>query len=77
MTPGLDEYRHQTFNHLVFDRLRAVQLEVEFLAAYLRQNNKAQNLDGTFPLDREIRALDKCSRILFDDVYHSLRGKWL
>ena len=77
MNHSLDEYRHQTFNHLVFDRLRAVQLEVEFLAAYLRQNNKSQNLDGTFPLDREIRALDKCSSILFDEVYHSLRGKWL
>ena len=78
MTPCLpDEYRHQTYNHLVFDRIRAIQLEVEFLASYLRQNNKVQNLDGAYPLDFEIRALDKCSRILFDEVYHPLRCKWI
>lgn len=73
--PMWDPYRHQTFNHLFFDRIRAVQLEVEFMMAYLEKEESGRI--GGAGLKREIAALRKVSSLLFDDVYSPIREQWI
>lgn len=68
-------YHHQTWNHLFFDRLRAVQLEIRFMQSYLQEEESGRI--GGAGLSSEIAALSKCGDILFTDVYQSIRGKWL
>lgn len=68
-------YQHQTYNHLFFDRIRAVQLEVVFLRSYLVIEENSRS--GGAGLAGEIQALDSCSALLFDAVYKPLRSKWL
>lgn len=36
-------YQHQTWNHLFFDRIRAVQIEVEFMQAYLLKEENSRS----------------------------------
>lgn len=67
-------YQHQTYNHLIFDRIRSVQLEVELLKAYLEQDEFSRI--GGAGLKDEIDVLAFVSHLLFDDVYHTLRKKW-
>lgn len=68
-------YVHQTYNHLFFDRVRAVQFEVDLLKAYLVDEENSRV--GGAGLSSEISALNSVSTILFDDVYHSIRQKWM
>ena len=68
-------YQHQTWNHLVFDRIRAVQLEVRLLQSYLVEEESSRI--GGAGLSGQIKALERCSSLLFDGVYMPLRDKWL
>lgn len=68
-------YQHQTWNHLFFDRIRAVQLEIRLMQSYLAEE-EASRIGGA-GLSRQIKALERCSSILFDGVYMPLRDKWL
>ena len=68
-------YQHQTSNHLFFDRVRSLQFEVDLLCSYLKREEEGRN--GGAGLASEIKALEKVSSILFDDVYMSIREKWL
>lgn len=68
-------YQHQTSNHLFFDRVRSLQFEVDLLCSYLKREEEGRI--GGAGLASEIKALDKVSSILFDDVYMSIREKWL
>lgn len=68
-------YQHQTLNHLFFDRIREVQLEVEFMKSYLLREEEGRI--GGAGLKGEIRALDRVSLLLFDEVYKPIRDKWL
>lgn len=70
----MGKYQHQSWNHLVFDKVRSIQLDIEFLKAYLMANDFA-SADPRH--QSEIQALQECSTLLFDDVYKSLREKWL
>ena len=70
-----NSYQHQTWNHLFFDRVREVQLEVELLKAYLQQEESGRI--GGAGLKREIFALSRVSSLLFDGVYKPIREKWL
>lgn len=68
-------YQHQTWNHLFFDRIRAVQLEVEFMQAYLLKEENSRS--GGAGLKGEIKALGHISNVLFNQVYKPIREKWL
>lgn len=68
-------YQHQIYNHLFFDRIRAVQLEVEFMKAYLEREESSRI--GGAGLKREISTLEKISSLLFDGVYKPIREKWV
>lgn len=68
-------YQHQTSNHLFFDRVRSLQFEVDLLCSYLKREEEGRI--GGAGLSFEIEALENVSRVLFDDVYKSLREKWL
>lgn len=68
-------YQHQTSNHLFFDKVRSLQFEVDLLCSYLKREEEGRI--GGAGLDSEIEALEKVSCVLFDDVYKSLREKWL
>ena len=68
-------YQHQTSNHLFFDRVRSLQFEVDLLCSYLKREEDGRI--GGAGLASEIKALEKVSSILFDDVYMSIREKWL
>lgn len=68
-------YSHQTTNHLIFDRIREVQLEVDLLRSYL-QCEETGRIGGA-GLKHEISVLADVSTSLFDDVYMPLREKWL
>lgn len=68
-------YQHQTINHLIFDRIREVQIEVDLLRAYLQCEETGRV--GGAGLKHEISALTDVSNLLFDDVYMLLREKWL
>ena len=68
-------YQHQTSNHLFFDRVRAVQFEVELLKTYLEAEEHGR--DGGAGLAHEIKTLSDVSALLFDEVYLSIRKKWL
>ena len=67
-------YQHQTINHLIFDRVREIQLEVDLLRAYL-QCEEVGRIGGA-GLKHEISVLTDVSISLFDDVYKPLREKW-
>lgn len=67
-------YVHKTTNHLVFDRIRQIQLDVDFLCSYL-QREEASRVSGA-GLSSEIKALMRVHNLLFEDVYQSLRSKW-
>lgn len=67
-------YQHQTVNHLIFDRIRSVQLEVDLLRAYLTEEENSRI--GGAGLKSEINALSRASTLLFDRVYMPLREKW-
>lgn len=67
-------YQHQTWNHLFFDRIRSVQLEIELMRAYLQREEDGRI--GGAGLKQEIDALSAVSSILFDDVYKPIREKW-
>lgn len=68
-------YKHQPFNHLFFDRIRAVELEVEFMKSYLLREEEGRV--GGAGLKGEIDALQEVSTLLFDGVYKPIRDKWL
>lgn len=68
-------YQHQTWNHLFFDRIRSVQLEIRLMQSYLVEEEASRS--GGAGLSRQIKSLHRCSMILFDDVYMPLRDKWL
>lgn len=68
-------YQHQTSNHLFFDRVRSLQFEVDLLCSYLKREEEGRICGAG--LSSEIEALENVSRVLFDDVYKSLREKWL
>lgn len=67
-------YQHQTWNHLFFDRIRAVQLEILLMRSYLVEEEAFRS--GGAGLADQVRALESCSALLFDDVYMPLRDKW-
>lgn len=75
MSKPNSSYNHQTYNHLFFDRIRAVQLEVEFMKSYLLREEEGRI--GGAGLKGEIDALEKVSTLLFDGVYMPIREKWL
>ena len=68
-------YQHQTWNHLFFDRIRTVQLDIELMKAYLVDEERGRT--GGAGLLHEIESLTRCSSLLFDEVYQPLRDKWL
>lgn len=68
-------YQHQTSNHLFFDRVRSLQFEVDLLCSYLKRFEEGRI--GGADLASEIKALENVSSVLFDEVYKSLREKWL
>lgn len=67
-------YRHQTWNHLFFDRIRHVQLEIRLIQSYLAEEEASRV--GGMGLAPEIKALERCSSILFDSVYMPLSKAW-
>ena len=58
-------YKHSSWNDLILDKIRSLQVDVDLLRAYLRDVDPA--------------AADKlfdCSVILFDEIYKPLKDKW-
>ena len=70
----VDQYLHQTYNHLTFDQIRAIQMGVKYLTAYLQvelEHNYSDELAGI------VGKLEDVSDILFDGVYKPIRRIWL
>ena len=70
----MSEYVHQTYNHLMFDRIRELQLDVELIKSYLIREETSRV--GGADLADIIFALDRISSDVFELVYKPLREKW-
>lgn len=58
-------YKHDSWNDLILDKVRSVQVEVELLRSYLRDVDPIAACK-----------LYDCSVILFDEIYKPLKDKW-
>ena len=70
----MSQYEHKTWNHLVLDKVRETQVDVELLKSYLAREEEGRQ--GGAGLRENIGRLDLVSGILFDEVYKPLREKW-
>ena len=70
----MSEYQHQTYNHLIFDKVRQIQLDVELVKSYLQQEENSRV--GGADLAEVISALQTISTDIFEVVYKPLRNKW-
>lgn len=59
-------YQHKTCNHLCFDKIRSLSMEIDFVSAYLKESNVPRAL---------LNKLAQAHELLFE-VYKDIRELW-
>lgn len=59
-------YEHKTCNHLFFDKIRSLSMEIDYVSAYLKESNVPRAL---------LNKLSQAHELLFE-VYKDIRELW-